>query len=264
VDLKRVAQDGMRVRASAGAASFRREKSLRKWLDEAREMQAGPEASARRQAARERAARERTERLERAKAREAKTDEEAKKEARVSTSDPEARVMKMGDGGFRPAYNVQLATDTQTRVIVGVDVTNSGSDQGQMPPMREEIQERNGQLPAEPLVDGGFAKKESIEQAAGQGVTVYAPVQKPRKEGIDPYQPKSGDSPAVAEWRQRMGTPQAKEIYKERAATAERTNADLRCYRGLGPFLVRTLPKVRCVVLWAALSYNILRLISVL
>lgn len=275
VELKRVAQDGMRVRASAGAASFRREKSLRKCLEEAREqvretareMQAGPEVSSRREAARERAARERVERLERAleelpKAREAKTSEEDKKEARVSTTDPEARVMKMGDGGFRPAYNVQLATDTQTRVIVGVDVTNSGSDQGQMSPMLEEIRERNGQLPTEYLVDGGYAKKESIEEAAGQGVTVYAPVQKPRKEGIDPHQPKPGDSPPVAEWRQRMGRPEAQEIYKERAATAERTNADLRCYRGLGPFLVRTLPKVRCVVLWAALTYNLLRLIA--
>ena len=275
VELKRVAQDGMRVRASAGAASFRREKSLRKCLDEAREqvretareMQAGPEVSARRQAAHERAARERAQRVERAlselpKVRQAKESADDKAEARVSTTDPEARVMKMGDGGFRPAYNVQLATDTQTRVIVGVDVTNSGGDQGQMPPMLEEIRERHGRLPAEHLVDGGYTKKESIEQAAGQGVTVYAPVLKPRKEGIDPHQSKPGDSPAVAEWRQRMGTPEAKEIYKERAATAERTNADLRCHRGLGPFLVRTLPKVRCVVLWAAVSYNILRLIA--
>jgi hypothetical protein len=196
------------------------------------------------------------------KVREAKKSPEDKTEARVSTTDPEARVMKMGDGGFRPAYNVQLATDAQTRVIVGVDVTNSGSDQGQMPPMLEEIRERNDQLPAEHLVDGGYPNKESLEEAAGMGVTVYAPVKKPRKEGVDPYQPKPGDSPAVAEWRQRMGTPEAKEIYKERAATAERTNADLRCYRGLGPFLVRTLPKVRCVVLLAAVTFNILRLIA--
>ena len=73
--------------------------------------------------------------------------------------------MKMGDGGFRPAYNVQLATDTRTRVIVGIDVTNSGSDQGQLPPMLEEIRKRTGQLPAEYLVDGGYTKKESIPPA---------------------------------------------------------------------------------------------------
>ncbi len=276
VDLERTAQDGMRVRASAGAASFRREKSLRKCLEEARklveetaqETRGEAEGSARRQAARERAAQERNERLERAllelpdvqaiKERQGKDPAEA----RVSTTDPEARVMKMADGGFRPAYNVQLATDTKTRVIVGVGVTNSGSDQGEAPPMLANIQKRNGELPAEHLMDGGFAEKASIEQATRQGVTVYAPVQKPKKAGVDPHQPKPNDSPEVAEWRRRMGTPEAKEIYKERAATAETTNADLRCNRALDRLLVRTIPKVKCVVLWAALTYNVLKLIA--
>jgi transposase len=275
VELKRVAQDGMKVRASAGAASFRREKSLRRCLEEAqqqvqevaREAQGGEEVSARRQGAQERAAKERLERVERAlaelpKVREAKKEED-KDKARVSTTDPEARVMKMGDGGFRPAYNAQFATDTKTRVIVGVDVTNAGNDQGQMPPMLQEVEKRTGKRPQEYLVDGGYSKKESIEQMAQKDVTVYAPVQKPRTEGVDPHQPKPGDSPAVAEWRQRMGTAEAKKIYKERAATAETTNADLRCNRALDRFLVRGLPKVRCVVLWAALTYNILKLIAV-
>ena len=216
--------------------------------------------------ARERAAKERLDRVERAlaelpKVREAKKE---KDKARVSTTDPEARVMKMGDGGFRPAYNAQFAMDTQTRVIVGVEVTPVGNDMGQMPPMLQDVKERHGQLPAEyRVVDGGFAQKESIEQAAQEGVTVYAPVQKPRKEGVDPHQPKPGDSPAVADWRQRMGTTQGKEIYKQRAAIAETTNADLRCNRALDRLVVRGLPKVRCVILWAALTYNILKLIAV-
>ena len=93
-------------------------------------------------------------------------------------------------------------------------------------------------------------------------MTVYAPVQKPKKQEVDPHEPKPGDSAPLAEWRQRMGRPQAKEIYKERAATAETVNADVRCHRGLQQFPVRTIPKVRCVVLWAALTYNILRLIA--
>ena len=275
VELQRVAQDGMKIRASAGAASFRREKSLAQCLEEAREQvkevareaEAGEDVSLRRKAAQERAARERQERVERAlaelpKARESKKEKD-KAEARVSTTDPEARVMKMGDGGFRPAYNAQFATDTKTRVIVGVDVTNSGSDMGQMPPMLQNIDQRNGRLPAEHLVDGGYPKKESIEQAAKQGVTVYAPVQKPKQAGVDPHQPKPDDSPEVADWRTRMGTPEAKKIYKDRAATAETTNADLRCNRALDRLLVRGLPKVRCVVLWAALTYNILKLIAV-
>jgi len=276
VDLKRTAQDGMKVRASAGAASFRREKSLKECLEEAKQQvkevarqaqEKGAESAPRRVAARERAARERQERVQKAleelsKAREAKTTDEKKAEARVSTTDPEARVMKMGDGGFRPAYNVELSTDTKTRVIVGVDLTNKGSDQGEITPMIQDIETRTGEKPQDHLVDGGFANKEDIQKAAQEGVTVYAPVQKPRKEGVDPHQPKPGDSPEVAEWRQRMGTPEAKEVYKERAATAETTNADLRTHRGLNRFLVRTMPKVKCVVLWAALTYNLLKLIA--
>ena len=67
--------------------------------------------------------------------------------ARVSTTDPEAQVMKMGDGGFRPAFNVQFATDTKTQVITGVEVTNSGSDQGEMAPMSTNTGNVTGKRP---------------------------------------------------------------------------------------------------------------------
>lgn len=276
VELHRTAQDGMRVRASAGASSFRREKSLQACLVAAREQvaQAKREAeqpdtgrTARERAAAERAAHEREDRVARALAelpqvRAAKETETAKEQARVSTTDAEARVMKMGDGGFRPAYNVQLATDTASRVIVGVGVTNSGSDAGQMGPMLQDIEQRTGDKPGEHLVDGGFARLDAIEQAGTDGVTVYAPVPTPRKEGLDPHQPKPGDGDAVAAWRQRMGTAEAKAIYKQRAATAETVNADLRTWRGLDRFRVRGRGKVRSVVLWSAITYNLMRWIA--
>jgi len=272
VNLRRVAQDGTRVRASAGAASFRRQRSLEKCLSEARqrveelrdECQAkdSPPSERRREAARERAARERLKRVERAlkklpEARAAKP-EKKKDEARVSTTDPEARVMKMGDGGWRPAFNVQLAVDTESRVIVGVDVTSQGSDLGQMSPMLEQIERRTGRLPEEMLVDGGFVHLKDIETAGGSGVAVYAPPMTPRS-GRDPHQPLPRDAPEVAQWRARMGTDEAKEIYKQRAATVETVNGDLRCHRGLDRFLVRGRDKVLSVALWAGLAYNLLR-----
>src|SRR5690606_17659350 len=122
-----------------------------------------------------------------------KADEQEK--ARVSTTDPEARVMKMADGGYRPAYNVQLATDTQTQVITGVEVTNSGGDWGKLVPMVEQHVERYDKPPDAMLVDGGFVKKEDIvEVSAPQGsTTVYAPVQKVRKQGIDPHAARADD-----------------------------------------------------------------------
>ena len=274
VKLKRVAQDGMRVRASAGADSFHREPTLLECQQEAKErvMKAAkrakdPHRDRRKQAAQQRAAKERLERVERAleelpKVRAAKRDEEARVNARVSTTDPEARVMHMPDGGFRPAYNVQLATDTESRFIVGVLVTNSGGDAGQAPPMLEEIDRRTGTLPDELLVDGGFVNRDAIDEAAGKGIKVFAPVPAPKQDGVDPHAPKPTDTKAVAAWRKRMGTDAAKEIYKERAATAETVNADLSTHRALGSFSVRGTEKVLAAALLSVLTYDVLRAIT--
>jgi transposase len=273
VDLNRVAQDGMRVRASAGASSFRRRPTLEEALAEAEtqvealrsEAEDDPAAGDRREkAAQERAARERAARIRRALARlpelEARKKPESKDQARCSTTDPDATVMKMADGGFRPAYNVQFATDTASQVIVGVEVLTTGSDAGQMAPMVERIEARHGTIPAEYLVDGGFAQHDQIETVSrsATGCTVYAPVPKPKDPQVDRHAAKPGDSAAVAAWRPRMATDEAKRIYKDRASTAECVNALVRG-RGLLSFLVRGLMKVKAVALWQALAHNLLR-----
>jgi len=277
LDLSRVAQDGSRVRASAGAASFRREPTLQALMQEARthleavtREAADPAISVRRAAARKRGAEQRIERLEAALKQIPEVTQTKKRSGakdatvRVSTTDPDARVMKMGDGGFRPAFNVQFATTTDpARVIVGVQVTNRGSDAGRSTPMLQQIEQRTGRRPDEMLLDGGYAQHEAIDQATEQQVTVYAPVPKPRKgDTRDPYAPREDDSEAVAAWRQRMGTDEAKEIYKQRAATAETVNADAKEHRGLDSLAVRGLDKTLGSVSLFALTYNILRLIA--
>lgn len=273
VDLNRVAQDGMRVRASAGASSFRRRPTLERCLQEAEqqvarlraEVETDPSrAHAQQHQAQVRAARERAERVQRALERlpelEAKKKPAEKDKARCSTTDPDATVMKMADGGFRPAYNVQFATDTDSKVIVGVDVVTSGSDAGQMPPMVQQIQDRHDQVPEAMLVDGGFAKHEDIETVSRPEVstTVYAPVPNSRNPEIDEHAPHRRDTPVITAWRQRMATPEAQAIYKERAATAELANAQTR-NRGLWQFRVRGLAKVKMMALWYALAHNLMR-----
>src|SRR5512135_1828552 len=272
VKLKRVAQDGMRVRASAGAASFRRRGTLEQQLEAAREqvatlkqqIDAEPAALRRQQqAARTRAAREREEKIRNALARlpeleQLKVNQGKKPEdARACTTDAEATVMKMGDGGFRPAYNAQLATDTEAQVIGGGGVVTVGSDMAQLEPMVEQVTDRCGRRPEEWLVDGGFPAHDQWEAVADQ-TTVYAPVPKPKNPATDPHAPKPGDSAPVAEWRQRMGTEEAKCLYKDRAATAECVNALAR-NRGLNQCRVRGTAKVRCVLLFHALAHNLLR-----
>lgn len=284
VTLKRVAQDGMRVRASAGAASFRRRERLEGCLQVARAQVArlaqerehpDPGVSQREQRARERAARDRAERVDQAlaylpqmqgaKERQQRTLATGKREkvtaARVSTTDPQARVMKMPDGGFRPAYNVELATDSASGVIVGVEVINTG-DAGQAAPMEGQVVQRTGQHPKAYLVDGSFATREDITTLEGRGVTVYAPVRLPRnRPEAERYQPRFEDGPAVVRWRQRMSTEEAKAVYKERGSTAEWANAQVRQH-GVSQFTVRGIPKVLTVMLLVAVAHNLLRWIA--
>lgn len=270
VTLRQVAQDGTRVRASAGAASFRRAKTLKDCLKEARRQvnrvrklaDEDPSRSQER-AAQERAAQDRLDRIERAVKRlpEVQRRMKKEKEARVSTTDPDARVMKMADGGFRPAYNIQFATDVDSRVIVGVGVTATGTDSGQLAPMLDQVEGRLA-TPESMLIDAGFSSIAAIDEAEDRGVTVYSPVQRPKKEGVDPHARKKTDTDATAAWRARMATDEAKAIYKSRAATAETVNGDLRTHRGLNLLPVRGLTKVTTIALLMGLTYNAMRVIA--
>jgi len=282
VTLERVAQDGMRVRASAGASSFRRQETLEAHLEEARAQVArlaqerehpDPGVSRREQAAQGRAARERVERVEQAleylpqaqaaKERQQQTLGTAKRAKvtvpRTSTTDPEARVMKMPDGGFRPAYNVELATDQAKGVIVGVAVVAEGTDAGQALPMEEQVMKRTGQHPGAYLMDGGFATREDITALEERDITVYSPVRLPRnKPEEERYQPRYGDSPQVVRWRRRMATEEAKAVYRQRGSTAEWANAQV-SQHGVSRFTVRGVAKVTSVMLLVAVGHNLLR-----
>jgi transposase len=280
IRLHRVAQDGTRVRASAGAASYRSTRRLKACVRAARahltrlnaQAQEDPtECSARQRAAELRAAREYEERCRQALAQatalgahkaEARNHPQRNTETRISTTDPEARVMKMADGGFRPAYNVQFATDTESRIIVGVGASNAGTDSQQLEPMLDDIERRTGATPKQRLADGGYMNFAAVERAAARGVEVFVPPRANRTYHIDPLIPQPGDSPAIAEYRKRMGSVAGKRIYLERAATAETVNADLKTWRGLDRLLVRGTTKVLMAATWSALAYNLMRAIK--
>lgn len=273
VKLHRIAQDGTRVRASAGAASFRRRARLEQCLRQARaHIEAlareaehpDPERKVRAQAAQARAAREYEERVERALAelpQVAAVHKNSRTEPRVSSTDPQARVMKLGDGGFRPAYNLQFATDTDSRIIVGVGATNAGADSPQLEPMLDEVERRTGKLPEQVLADGGYHSFAAVERSAERGIEVFSPPRHNRTYHIDPLVPHPGDPPAIAAYRQRMASARGQEIYRQRAATAETVNADLKTWRGLDRLLVRGMNKVLMVATWSALAYNLMRAI---
>jgi len=281
ISLSTIGQDGMRVRASAGSGSFRTQKGLekarqtaQKYIDELNQNASDPAETARRTtAAQQRAARERLERIEQAQIEMEDMQEKYKKrcgenskhkrsEPRASTTDPESRRMKMGDNGTRPAMNVQFASDGDAQMIVAVDVTSQGSDNGLMRPMHEDVVERYGVVPEDYLVDGGFSKADDITAVEGSGTAVLAPLfaeQKQLDEGKDPYAARAKESPEMTAHRARMGTPEAKAKYKRRSAIAEFPNADCR-NRNLTQFRVRGLAKAKAQTLWHALAFNLLRM----
>jgi transposase len=295
IQASRISQDGVRVRVSAGSSSFHREARLRELLEESkkhveevkRQLEQPENLRTRKlqkKARQQRAEQERQARIEQAlaqlpelaqrqqqRAARAGTGPYGEKirnrELRVSSSDPEARVMKMPNGGYSPAYNIQLATDVQSRAILGVAVSNQGSDaNGLSEPMRAQVERRSGKRVRQHLLDGGYLHYDDIERAHQQGVELYLPPKGARRaenRGRE-LAPKARDSAAVREWKQRMASKAGQQIYKQRAATSETVNADLRTYRGLTQLTVRGMHKARCVALWCALAYNVMHFANVL
>lgn len=277
IDLDEIAQDGVKVRASAGAGSFRRRKTLEGELAKAKALverlakdeDDDPGASGKRaKAAKERAALDRERRVaaalealgeaERLRERRLKTNRkeaEKQKAPRASTTDAQARVMKMPDGGFRPAYNVQFASLPESGVIVALSCETVGSDRGLAEPMAQAIERAYGRRPKRHLVDGGFLSSHDIDAAADAGGRIYCPPTK-SKSGRDPFLPRKDDSPAVADWRVRMASEDGQAVYRRRSR-CELIHAALR-NRGLDHLYVRGREKVKTAVTWFALAFNIL------
>jgi transposase len=278
IDLDEVAQDGVRIRASAGAASFRRRPTLDDQLAKAKALLerltrqddedagpgAGPGPSGRKlRAARERAARveqalANLEEVEKLRAKREVTNANQTKtqtEPRASTTDPQARVMKMADGGFRPAYNIQFASLPANGVVVDVTCGMVGSDRGLAEPMAQRLKATYGRRPKRHLVDGGYQSAADIEAADAQATDFYCPLGK-SKSGRDPAEPRPKDSAAVARWRQKMTTDEAKQIYKRRSI-CELVHAQLRNHRADRLYL-RGRAKVETWMRWFALASNIL------
>ena len=183
IALERVTHDGAKIKAQCRAGTFRREGTLREHMEMAKMhvekvTAAGDEGDAagvKEAAARRRGARERAKRIESAlqeleKVRETKRGTKAKENVRISRTEPEARVMKHGDGGYAPSYNAQVTTDTTAGMIVGVGLTDEGSDYGQLVPSIERVEAQAGKRPGQMITDGGFTSRGNIIEAKTMGV----------------------------------------------------------------------------------------------
>jgi transposase len=206
ITLEQVVHDGTKVKAAASGKSFHREKTLRAHLEAAQERvraMGDPReeaAAGRSERAQQRAGREKVERLEQAleelkKVQAAPEGRAEKSERRASETDPEARNMKQGDGGYALSHNVQISTDTAHSIIVGASVTQQASDQQQLVPAVEEVEKQNGRAPGQMIVDDGYTTRENVLAAEERGVDLIggtmekdagAVRQGLKKRGLDP------------------------------------------------------------------------------
>ena len=180
ISLERVMHDGTKIRADAGRQSFRRQETLQRSLEAARQQvqalwQEEGEDATRQQAARQRSARQRAERVQAAleqleQIRAAKSGRQEKEKARASTSDPQARVMKQAGGGYAPCYNAQISTEASHKIVVAVEISQQGNDYAELTPAVERIKKNLQAAPKQMVVDGGFTSRENIVQMAAQGI----------------------------------------------------------------------------------------------
>lgn len=338
ITLERVMQDGTKIRAQAAADSFRRQERVEQALKEAKEQVAALEAqseeetSRRMVKARQRAARERQERLEQVLKEFEQLENEGKdkEHRRVSTSDPEARVMKQPSGGYAPSYNVQIDTDAKNGVVVAVGVVQAGNDFEQLEGGVDRVQDNLKETPKEVVTDGGYVSKDTIVAMKERAIEYIAPCVDEAGKGQSSYDNRgvsaeyhssrfiydaqsnsyrcpqgkilsyegkeqrhlqlsyryrakrsdcegcpmksqccpgnrvmgrsvhrSEELAEVAEFRQKMQSERAREIYKTRAQVAETPNLWIKAKFGLRQFSVRGLVKVGMEALWACLTYNI-------
>lgn len=278
VTLDALAVDGVRVRASAGKKSFKRKAKLQEQHQIATahvaalkvELDLDPAASQTRVAARRKAAGDdRVARIEAALAAAgeiAQARVESAKKSRhkppgdddngvsgggptASSTDPDARIMRMPDGGWRPAYNLQVSTDPQSGVMLGLEAIASGSDRGKLGPAAEQARRRYAAAPKRMLADAGYDSKSDIAAREAEGIAIYCPL--PAND-----RPRAGEPEGVTLWRARMQSEAGAAVYARRFA-CERPHADMR-NRGLHRFTVRGLRKVKAVALWFVHAHNCL------
>jgi transposase len=187
VSLERVMQDGTKVKAYCSSDTFRRENTIKEHLEMAREQvrlmeeESEEEISGRVAKARERAIREKKGKLELAmneleKIKEGKKNKQQKENARVSMSDPEARIMKQSDGGYAPGYNLQIETESKNKIIVGAKLTQSRSDYVELAGGAETVEKNMGEAPKQVVVDGGFVSRENIVKMSEKGIDLIGPM----------------------------------------------------------------------------------------
>jgi transposase len=274
VDLDEVILDGTKVKASAGSRSFRTEKELQDLQDQVSEKIKNLDSEEHKQ--KQRAALEKKKaRIEKGltqipeiqkacieTAKKQKKGTEAK-EAKASSTDPDARKMHFSDGSIKPGYNPQIMTTSKSGIIVDVKTTQERNDSNLMSPMLDSFKSRYGRYPKRFLADSHYPVKKDVEEALRSKIDVYCPAPKERKNSKEESKKRlarkrAKESQELKDWRAKMETEEAKVVRKRRGQT-EKVHGWMKSKMPFCQLKLRGLIGAQTEILLFAIGYNLKR-----
>lgn len=176
--------------------------------------------------------------------------------AQRNFTDPESRILKTKDG-YIQGYNAQAAVDAEAQIIVAHGLTHSMSDQDQLVPLMDAIEDHLGRKPKEASADAGYCSESNLAALAERGVSPYLATGRAkhpaggRRNITGPLTKAMRDKLKRARWRSR---------YRLRKQIVEPVFGQIKQARGFRQFLLRGIEKVRAEWALICTAHNLTKL----
>ena len=177
--------------------------------------------------------------------------------AQENFTDPDSRIMKRAGGGFDPSYNAQTAVDEAAHIIVAAELTNCGSDAGELPGMLRAVRDNLGQAPQQVLADTGYRSEQVFEKLADCGTELVVSLGREGKQQLrfDPER-----SPYTALMAEKLQGKHGKAAYRKRKWIAEPPNGWVKNVLGFKQFSMRGLHRVTAEWKLVCMALNLRRM----
>jgi transposase len=177
--------------------------------------------------------------------------------AQDNFTDPDSRIMKRSGGGFDAGYNAQTAVDDAAHIIVAAELTNCGSDAGELPTMLQAVKDNLGSLPKQALADTGYKSEAVFEALAASGCDLVVSLGREGKQQLH-FDPER--SPHTAAMAAKLQTDEGKAAYRRRKWIAEPPNGWIKSVLGFRQFSLRGLHRVSAEWKLVCLALNLRRM----
>lgn len=184
--------------------------------------------------------------------------------AQCNFTDPDSRILKgPGKHQFIQGYNVQVAVDAESQVILSNIVHQSSVDVHQFTSALDEVESNVGR-PLRVVADAGYYSQGNVDEARRRKVAPFIPpdrVEHNEWRGPGPRGPIPKDATSAKRMSRFIRTKRGKQIYKLRQQSVEPVFGQIKSVRGFRSFSLRGLDNVTGEWTLVALAHNMLKLL---